>query len=342
MPSYLNKTVSSEVSSIIRFIRFPLIFGVVLMHTHLPLDNRLPTIINEVLQPIIPTFFLISSYLFFFSFDGWNWELFYVKLHRRFYSLFIPYLVWNALAILLFYLVHRLSPGMISHDFQDVSQFTAIDFLKAFWDGTDGNPISYQLWFLRDLMVLSIFAPLFYFLLRYRLCWIFFAVLLTNELFRFVDVRAAHSIAWFGFGSLFAINKVDVLKYLNDSRYSTIVLYLLFFAVSFFFNAFLPVSHFLGVFAALDLARIMVKKGLRIPELLTEVAFFVYLFHGCTIMIITKTISLVLHNHQFLLTIGYFMSPVLMTIVCIIIYSCLKRLFPSFTNILVGKRMKTI
>lgn len=340
MPSNPKRTVPTELSSIVRITRFPLIFCVVLIHTHLPMDNDLPMTVFKMLPPRIEMWFLISSFLFFYSFEGWDWGLFGDKLRRRFQSLFIPYLIWNAFALLVFYLVHRNFAEMISPDFMNVGQFTAMDFLRSFWDVFDGNPISYPLWFLRDLMVLFLFAPLFYVLLRGRLGWAVIAVILLNELFQFVDVRAVNSASWFAIGSFFAIQQVDVVKRLKDSRYATIVLFLIFMVASFFSDRFVPVSHFFGAFAAFDVARMLVSRGVKVPDLLTEVTFFVYVFHGCIIMIITKAIARLWYGNQVLLVIGYFLAPVVMTLICVGVYCGLKRLFPRFTSVIVGKRMK--
>ena len=340
MPTNPKRKVSAELSSIVRITRFPLIFCVVLVHTCLPMENDLPTTVFKVLPPRVEMWFLISSYLFFYSFEGWDWGLFGDKLRRRFHSLFIPYLIWNAFALLVFFLVHQLFPGQISSGFMNVGQFTAMEYLRSFWDVFDGNPISYPLWFLRDLMVLFLFAPLFHVLLRGRLGWGVIAVILLNELFQFVDVRAVNSASWFAIGSFLAIQQFDVVKQLKESRYATIVLYLAFMVASFFSDAFLPFSRFIGVFAAFDIARILVNRGIKVPDILTEVTFFVYVFHGCIIMMIAKAITRLWQGNQVMLVIGYFMAPVLMTIICVCIYCGLKRLFPRVTSVIVGKRMK--
>ena len=340
MSSNPKRTVPAELSSIVRITRFPLIFCVVLMHTCLPMDNDLPTTVFKVLPPRVEMWFLISSFLFFYSFEGWDWGLFCDKLRRRFHSLFIPYLIWNAFALLVFFLVHQFFPGQISSGFMNVSRFTAMDYLRSFWDVFDGNPISYPLWFLRDLMVLFLFAPLFYVLLRRRLGWAVIAVIFLNELFQFVDIRAVNSASWFAIGSFLAIQQFDVVERLKDSRYVTIVLYLIFMVASFFSVRFVSVSHFFGVFAAFDVARMLVIKGVKVPDLLTEVTFFVYVFHGCVIMMIAKVIAMLCRGNQVLLVVGYFVAPVVMTVICVGIYCGLKRVMPKFTSVIVGKRMK--
>lgn len=166
------------------------------------------------------------------------------------------------------------------------------------------------------------------------------ALFISNEIFQFVIDFKLRSISWFAIGAFLAIRQFDVLKYLKDSRYVIILLYLVFMVASLFSDVFLPYSSFIGVFAAFDIARLLNKKDVQMPGLLTEVSFFEYAFHGCTILIITKAIARLFDGIQLLLAFGYFLAPVLMTILCVVVYYSLKQLFPKFTNIIVGKRMK--
>ena len=342
MPSNLRPTFSAELSSIIRFIRFPLMFCVVLMHTHLPLENDLPQTMVKILFPRVPIYFLISAYLFFYSFKGWEWSQYRGKLHRRIFSLLVPYLLCNLFTILFYYLVHRIASGIISPDFENIKHFGMEEWIRAFWNKTDGHPIAYQLWFLRDLMIMNVFTPMFFLLLNGRIGNVVIILLILNALFGLTNIQPLNSITWFSVGAYLALHNIDVVDLLKKSRYVAILLFVIFSAATLYSNKFAPYSLFFGVFAVLDVVRLLVNKGIRMPALLTEVAFFLYLFHGCTIMIITKMIVFLSHDNQVCLTIGYFLTPVLMTIVCVIIYSGLKRLFPTFTNILVGRRMKAI
>ena len=51
--------------------------------------------------------------------------------------------------------------GKLVHDFD------LHDFLFAFWSHKGGNPILTQMWFVRDLLLLVICAPIIYLLARY-------------------------------------------------------------------------------------------------------------------------------------------------------------------------------
>ena len=54
----------------------------------------------------VPTFFFLSAYLFYRTFDG-TWSNYIEKIKRRFYSLFIPYIIFCSLG----YVKHILNTG---------------------------------------------------------------------------------------------------------------------------------------------------------------------------------------------------------------------------------------
>lgn len=116
----------------------------------------------------VPVFFLISGYLFFGKYQQ-TWMYYKSKMQKRFYSLFVPYIFWNAFIIAAYYVAESIPTiqtlfnegGKLVHDFD------LHDFLFAFWSHKGGNPILTQMWFVRDLLLLVICAPIIYLLARY-------------------------------------------------------------------------------------------------------------------------------------------------------------------------------
>ena len=119
--------------------------------------NRSMMLITEA---CVPLFFIISGFLYFRNVPekpGVNF--FWKKTRSRIFSLLIPYLIANAIAFICYWLAHRYAPNMISGYFGD-------DWNKPFfifWNG----PINLSLWFIRDLIIACIVAPLIYLLVRY-------------------------------------------------------------------------------------------------------------------------------------------------------------------------------
>lgn len=153
------------------FLRFPLIFLVVWIHA----DNRdiwthqgmgILQIQSEfakwirffwsqgVARVAVPLFFAISGYLFFLDFDGSLASLLR-KWKSRFGTLVIPYVAWSLLLLVLVSLFKGINPW---------DQGTWYVFNKVF--GITLNTYVFQFWFLRDLILFVILAPLWNVCLR--------------------------------------------------------------------------------------------------------------------------------------------------------------------------------
>lgn len=160
------------------WLRFPLIVGVVLIHcfgkpfdyealdfnhlSNMDCYNLFRVSISKVLTHIcVPTFYFISSYLFFKGLETWNRDRWIQKIRRRVKTLFIPFLIWNTIAILF-----ALQSILRHEGWEGFQTFMANnDYLHLYWDCHEWNldrtnwlgcvnsassPYLIPLWFLRD------------------------------------------------------------------------------------------------------------------------------------------------------------------------------------------------
>ena len=98
-------------------LKFPLICGVVFIHNQLKGDISISgqslsipdaswyeAVINLFSYVIpciaVPIFFIVSGYLFFKE-GTFNEKLYLTKIKKRFWSLLIPYVLWNTLGIVI-------------------------------------------------------------------------------------------------------------------------------------------------------------------------------------------------------------------------------------------------
>ncbi|MBR5102389.1 MAG: acyltransferase, partial [Muribaculaceae bacterium] len=229
-------------SNTISYLRFPLAVGVVMIHSwcgipavsykhipnpDMPIFSYIAYFCSVILPRIaVPLFFAIAGYLFFKKVNSFTFATYINKLKKRFKTLFIPYLFWNLLVILLIFLIQSFTTYY--HDAPLVKDYSFGDWLWAIFYynniGTDGTnlvftsqPAAYQLWFIRDLMIIMLFTPLIYVLCkRLKLFFILpLATLWLNEFwylgFNVRDYIDRNVLFFFPLGAYFGIHKIDFI-----------------------------------------------------------------------------------------------------------------------------------
>ena len=115
----------------------------------------------EIAQTAVPALFFISGFLFFLHPKPYK-----TKLRKTSKRLIVPYLLWNALILALYFGVEQI-PALskyFSGVNPPVSGYSFVNFLQAFWDsgewrGGNGTPILHQFWYIRNLILLALLSP---------------------------------------------------------------------------------------------------------------------------------------------------------------------------------------
>ena len=176
--------VSQETSMRITSLRFLLAIFVVFIHNNLDADTAVNYYHLDFIEPIVITWIkrLICNVLggaavpLFFMFAGYlqfrKKDTYLVLLKKKTKSLLIPYVIWTIIGILAFFIGQSI-PHIATY-FQNenniVRDWKFIDWINLFWThGTDDAlkpPLVYQLWFVRNLIVLVIASPLLNYLAK--------------------------------------------------------------------------------------------------------------------------------------------------------------------------------
>ena len=104
-------------SKVVDFLRFPLMIGVVIIHSRFTIILQpqmleyvqtggiyfyVSWLFSKVIFGIcVPVFFFISGYLFFRE-GNLTIQSYVYKLKRRFFSVFVPFFCWNLIYVLIF------------------------------------------------------------------------------------------------------------------------------------------------------------------------------------------------------------------------------------------------
>ena len=319
-------------SKVISLLRFPLILGVVCIHARYG-GAILQTLFGGLIGRLsVPMFLIISGYLFFSEGGkGFSKEFYLKKIKSRFRSLFIPYLLWNCIAYLLYVCSH---------------EFVMKDFIHAFWvidipNRTGSSPMDAPLWYVRNLIMMVSISPAISLMFKYTkgyllciigLCWLF--------QFSFFSKGIGISFFFFSLGGYLRVSRVGIekIKY----GYSLIALYILYLLES--LGCYSEekgivdqVGIVVGMLALLALMKGVaskVKQSNHIWILLAESSFFIYCCHDLLFWYL-KDIWQSTFGYG---SCSYIILVFLNVALCVLIYSVFKRYIPRLCSILVGGR----
>ena len=102
-----------------------------------------------------------------------------------------------------------------------------------------------------------------------------------------------------------------------------------------------PFYVIVGCMALINIATNFVKNNiLRIPIILSNSSFFIYLLHTIYIITIVTIIvnKIISDSNVFLLAFGYILIPTFTVIICFAIYYLLNKYMPSLCKVIAGNR----
>lgn len=242
----------------------------------------LKIVVSQTLCKVaMPTFFVMSGYLFFANVTEWNAKTYLGKLRRRVKTLLIPYIVWNLLMAIK---LRTFSLNMFWAYWTEAGK--QIDWLGH--EQLMTAPANMPLWFLRDLMVVALLSPIIYIGIRKMGGWLL--VILTplylSGLCAFIPGLSAYAVYFFTLGAFLGIRKMDIVE--TCMRYEKLCylftavlgLAMIFAFRTPVFSSLMLCFRLAGVAAIFCLAnRLLLRSPKRIPQMACDASYFVYLAH---------------------------------------------------------------
>lgn len=297
----------------------------------------------------VPLFYLISGYLFFMKVpDGV--KSIGRKIRKRIKSLLIPYFI-GCVFFVIFYSFVALLPwtsNFINSSSSIMPLFQkpySIILISIFYDGGTGYPCAFQLWFLRDLILIVATSPLWYLCLKH-LKWGFVVVTFGLTYLQIPHVPF-YALFWFVLGG-----QLVNAKSLSGGGRSVIVTSVLFLVISgiqlFMTDVIdwklvkIPVI-LLGIYSAWGLYDTVVGEKFVLSQhqwLATacQFTFFIYLFHEPTLNIVRKLIVVVLGKNELGYLTSYLISPWIFTVCAVFIGLLFRKYLPKVYNLCTGGR----
>lgn len=378
-------------SKTISYLRFPLTIGIVFIHFNLAKDGftmhdvkyglnnpdwyySFIYFFSNVLPRIgVPLFFIISGFLFFYR-KNFDWMVYKQKLQTRVRTLLLPFFLWNIIAILivvftkLLFLLSvfpgadrtyiLLSPERLFYTFFANYKNEGI-FVESIVEETITKashvpyPIDAPMWYVRDLIVMVILAPILYWLIKKTgiwfitilgIMWLFMSLLpIIEEGYLSLLIPAAF---FFSCGAYFSINRMNFIDKIRKIKY--IPLLYIFLAITDVFtkqtdwNIYIhKIGILAGIASAIIITSYLIEKNIvKVNSTLANCSFFVFALHVLIINYIGKIVLSIFHlpDNTYSMLFLYFVVPTITIALCVLIYIFLRKYFPNVCNLLTGGR----
>lgn len=339
-------------------LRFPLAALVVLIHSynsswrspgHEAMEGTAALLANVLPTFAVPLFFVLSGYLFFRTMPQFSWPAYGQKLRRRALTLLLPYVVWNAIAYILYVGQSKLSgtaaPSLSANLLWGSTPMGAdgVNWLGwHVWSST--APVHEPLWFVRDLILLNLLAPLVYAVLRrLRLGGlILFAAVYYGSLWPNWGGVTFMGFWFFALGAYFALGGKSLVQATRPALKPSLALIaplLLLLALfqgsgEWFWQPSLSLYVLAAIVCALHLANVAGNALSR----WAGSSFFVYASHVIVMLPVSRLAAKVVAGHGFAVQLlGFLACPVVTIAVCCAAYALLRRFAPHLSGCLTGQ-----
>lgn len=285
----------------------------------------------------VPLFFLISGFLYFKGCESQFGLKDYInKNKKRLRTLVLPYILWNIFTLLLFGAIQTLMPQMMSGKHALIADYSFRDWLMAFWSTGEGFPINGPMWFIRDLIVLSVLSILIYPLIRNKLIGLFIVIL-----FFAFGIRGEYFIlgAWLG------VHGIDFVNHCKKIWIIAIIGYFVLVGINMalddtIHNVIKSIHEFLGVIAITGLFGRIYERGEigRNVLFLSGTTFFIYAFHQQPLLMMCKLWKKFMPSSDIFDITGYFLLPFVIIAISVLLYISMQRIAPKTLAVLTGGR----
>ena len=341
-------------SAAITWLRFPLIFLIILLHCYsvVKLDGPRDTY-SKAIYPFslwlgetgVPGFFFISGYLFYLS-----KKTYLQKLNSRIHTLLVPYLLWNAILLLL-YLIAYAAGYPQNINYRSITEYGFIDYIRLFWDrGTydNGNfvPLLCPFWYIRNLLIMSLLSPLLYYIIRYGRV-VFLVIVSVWWMMTYHNAFIPQTLLFFSLGAYFSILSINPLEWITNNKKLIVSLFTIFALSDIAMHTIYSTSTnlqahrlalILNIPVLLLLADFCVRRGYT-TQLLPSAAFIVFAVHYPIVVLLRKFCAVQFTTASDLThIILYFLCVIIATLASLLFYLILDKYFINIKNILSGNR----
>ena len=345
-------TLSKEESDRLSILKYIAIVFVVYIHSY-PLELTfaegemnlfLPQwliLFREVLSQTIslcavPLFYLISAVLLFRKQRDYK-----TTIKQKVRTLLLPYLIWNSLWIFVFILLQNIpfTSAYFSNSNTSILQCSFVEWLKLYGIG-DPTPIDYPLWYLRDLMVVTLFFPIIG-----NVAEKFPKQLLIGAAIAFVlpiYFPLKYALPWFCMGASIVKLQIHLTRLDHIALWKFLIVYILCAIITLLTDNSIIDELFIfeGIIFWIRISKCIFshQKARNVFLSLSEWTFMIFVAHEMTLASIKKVCLKLLPTEPIFLFAEYLFLPILVIAGCSIVGAILKKNVPKVYYLLTGTR----
>lgn len=291
---------------------------------------------NEIARSGNAIFFFMSGLLLFGKARQYK-DL----VKRKIRTLLIPFLFWNTFWIVIFILFQEIpiTKSFFSGTYGRILDSNFFDILKLYGIGYK-YPLANQLWFLRDLIIVTLFSPVIwkcaytYPKLMSIIGWLGYICLpsITLKSAFFLYLAAASYIELNK-----KIDKFDKIRGVN-----VIMIYSISLVISQIIdfkilkNMFDVISIFTWIYVSGKLYKS--RKVFSFIVCIIPWTFIIYVFHNIPLQLLKKILILILPSSTSLLATEFIVLPIIIIGLCVIFGIVFKKILPRIYNLSTGSR----
>lgn len=287
----------------------------------------------NVLHIAVPMFFMVSGLLFFRTFSI---QELLKKWKTRLFTILLPYIIWCTIYYLYMVALTNIPFIKALMNSTTIVEFSIIEWLKWLWISK-----YYTLWFLQELIIYIVAAPLIWLLINNH--WkkaptgiiALISIIVFLELTP-VEIPYTTGLEVYLIGAYIGLNCRKHIMIKNRIISIVSLIYIVFTLVTAFrfWNIATEALLFFAIWFACDMIPLEDK---RLPWWMS-ISFFIYVAHDALLEAIEKVILVVFGKHAIFALLDYILTPLIVELILILVAYVLRRWLPIIWRVLTGDR----
>lgn len=340
--------ISDEESERIRILKFWFCIMVVFIHSYVVEEPSWLYGIEYIISgPIascaVPTFFFLSA-VFLFRKDFSYRE----NVIKKVKSLVVPYFIINTFWVCVMLIAQNIEATSVlfSGENKVITEWNWIDWLDAFLGVKTGKPLVFPLWYLRDLMLLNLTAPIIKWMIDKapRIVLILLGIVMLFNIQTNLTIINQCSIVYFSLGYYF----VKYGLHFSDIKIKPVVISMI-YGVSICLYYLWKNSEFVhiiniiviicgAIFFYVCTTNLRCEKIKKFVLRISPYGFTVYLFHELSMVCLIKVLLKLMPDGSFSLLLIYFGAPIIIIVGSILFCVLMEKYAPLIYEIVTGNR----